>query len=228
MFLHCDTETTGIPLNGQPSDHPGHPHIVSLTGILDDSADKIIGKVSTLIQPEGYRTEDFPEAFKIHGITTERARDEGVPLVHAMDAFIELAQSAKTFVAYSAHFDFKLLKIACARLPTGEAMRIKLETLQSICTMEAAAMHLIGKKRMKLKEAYWELFHEETQTEAHHGSEKDALASRRIFWELQKRGALPEAKSLERKIYDTPPPPRGKAVAADDVMPSARRKPKAL
>lgn len=206
MFLHFDFETTGIPVSGMPSDHPDHPHPVSLSAFKDEAPDAILGEMNTLIKPDGFRIEDFPGAFKVHGITTERAMAEGIPLANAMEQYIELAR-ASTLVAYNAHFDVKLLKIACARLGAiGEAMRIEIEKLQSICTMESAAMHLTGKRRMKLKDAYFELFKEETQTEKHHGSSKDALASRRIFWELKKRGAIPEAKSLERKVYDTPPP----------------------
>lgn len=209
MFLHTDTETTGIPVHGMPSDFAGHPHLLSLTGLLDDGPDATLGEVSTLIIPDGYRTEDFPEAFKIHGITTEQATDEGRPLADVVEEYVALARRAESFVAFSAFFDFKMLKIACARLhdkPLGESFRQELENLTSICTMESAAMHLIGKKRMKLKDAYWELFKEETQTERHHGSHKDAMASRRIFWELQRRGGLAVPKSLERKQYDSPPP----------------------
>lgn len=216
-------------MSGAPSDDPRHSHIVSLSTFLDDGPndDNILGEVSTLIKPDGYRTEDFPEAFKIHGITTERAMAEGISLTLAMDQVIAFGRHATSFVAYSAFFDFKLLKIACARIPNGDAMRQELEKLSSICTMEAAAQHLIGKRRMKLKDAYFELFHEQTQTDKHHGSRPDALASRRIFWELKRLNALPEAKSLERKVYDTPPPPRPSA-GIDGGAPPLRKRPGAL
>ena len=237
MFLHTDTETTGIPLNGVPSNDPRHPHLVSLTSLLDSDPANTLDELSTLIKPDGYRTEDFPEAFKIHGITTERAMDEGQPLPVVMGKFIDLAKHAEVFAAYSAHFDFKLLKIASARVPNGDSMRQELERLSSICTMEAAAMHLIGKKRMKLKDAYWELFHEEIQ-KGDHASYPDAMASRRIFWELHKRKALPDPKPTLR-TYETPYQGDTKAATsawADTkinepiplAMPAAKRKPAAL
>lgn len=240
MFLHIDVETTGIPVNGMPSDHAGHPHMASLSAILDQDAGEPLEQMSVLIQPLGYRLEDFPEAFRIHGITTERAMAEGVTLTEAMEQFIGMARRAQTIVAYSAHFDVKLLKIGCARVPDrpqGEAFRQQIESMTSICTMESAAMCLIGKKRMKLKDAYWELFHEQTQTAVHHGSAEDVAASRRVFWELHLRKALVDPKPILR-VYDTPAPTeppvpskRGaRPEAIDEVMPPARRagKPAAL
>ena len=117
-------------------------------------------------------------------------------------------------------------------------MRAEFERLTGICTMTAAAQHLIGKRRMKLKDAYRELFQEETQTEEFHGSSGDAAASRRIFWELKKRDALPEPVSLAKE-YDTPPPayrkfgepaPETKPVGIDEGLAVApvRKKPAAL
>lgn len=233
MYLHTDTETTGLPINGMPSDHPGHPHIVSLTGVLDDSPDEPLGQINTLIKPDGYRTEDFREAFRVHGITTERAQDEGVPLQAAMEEYMALARRAPTFSAFNAHFDFKMLKIACARLPEGNAFREHLETMTSICTMESAADHLLGKKRISLKNAHFELFHEETQTDKFHGSLKDAMASRRIFWELKKRGALLDPKATLR-VYDSPRPdvPRASPITAamvgEPILRTVPRRPKAI
>lgn len=210
--IHTDTETTGLPVPGAPADDTRHPHLASLSGFLDETEDTIMDEVSTLVQPlPGVRYEDFPEAFRVHGITTERAQKEGMPLQLALERYVTLATCADTFSAFNAlHFDFKILKIACARIPTGAALREQLERLQSVCTMESAANHLIGRKRISLKNAYFEMFKEETQTEQHHGSHKDALASRRIYWELSRRGAL-VAPVPTARVWETAKPEKNAA-----------------
>jgi len=207
MLLHYDTETTGIPIAGQPSEHPGHPHIVSLSAVLDDDQGVARRVMSVIVKPNGYRLEDFPEAFNVHGITTDVAMKYGVDLADALEQFINLARFADVLSSFSHHFDFKLLKIGCARiLPTvGNAWREYLETKASICTMETAAHHLIGRKRISLKNAFFEFFKTEIQ-KGKHGSLPDAYASRKIYYELKERGWLPPPTPLTRKVYDTPPP----------------------
>lgn len=212
MILHKDFETTGIPVGGAPSTDPRHPWPVSLSAVLDDKDGSIIGQMSAIIRPDGrYKLEDFPEAQKVHGITTEQAERDGVSLEDAFDQFAALMAKAEIISAFNRHFDEKLFKIGCARYRSkdgagdvGEALRQQMEMKQGVCTMEAAAQFLIKKKRMSLKNAYFELFKEETQTEQFHGSMQDTMASRRIYWELIKRGAPMMIKSLARKEYDTP------------------------
>jgi DNA polymerase-3 subunit alpha len=212
MILHKDFETTGIPVGGVPSNDPRHPWPVSLSAVLDDADGNIIGQMSVIIKADGrYKLEDFPEAQKVHGITTEQAESEGVQLEDALDQFAALMEKATIISAFNRHFDEKLFKIGCARYRSkegagdvGEMLRQQMEAKQGCCTMEAAAQFLIGKKRISLKNAYFELFKEETQTGQFHGSLSDTMASRRIYWELVKRGAAMGVKSLARKEYDTP------------------------
>lgn len=207
--LHYDCETTGLPVSGVPSNDPRQPLMVTLSAILD-AADGTIGReYSAIVRPDGYTgTADMwnaLDATKIHGITHERAMDEGVPMFEAMTAFLEMASAVDVLSSFNHFFDFKLLKISCAQIgDVGDSMRVLLETKSAICTMESAANFLIGKKRIKLKDAYFELFKEETQTGPHHLSIDDARASRRVYYELANRGGLLPAKPLTRKVYDTP------------------------
>lgn len=208
MILHYDTETTGLPVNGVPSEDPRHPHIVSLSAILDDDSGETRRVLSVLVRPDGkYRLEDFPEAQKVHGITTDTAERFGVSLSEAMEAFESMVMNADVLSAFNHHFDHKLLKIACARLPndghtTGDILRKRIASKSAICTMESAAKALTGKTRISLKNAYFDLFKEDNKQA--HRSLGDAYASRRIYYELKTRGALPEPKSLAEKEYATP------------------------
>lgn len=236
MYLHYDTETDGLNIPGQPSDHPDQPGLVSISAILDDEDGKTLERFTTLVKP--HRPISV-EVTAIHGITTERAEAEGIPLADAMTQFVALAQLATTLVAFNNFFDFKMLKIGCARMQLGgnDTMRRFFESMSAICTMDAARKHLQAGRFIKLAVAHQRLFNEEFKNA--HESMADTEASRRIFYRLKELGALPEAKAMTRKVYDTPPPPYQKVSPApvdapvatdplaDGVMP-VRKKPAAL
>lgn len=212
-MLTYDFETTGIPIPGQPSNHPAHPKPVSLSAILDDE-DGVTRRVfSAIIKPEGWEIDERltdekgkPTAFSIHRITNAQAIKYGRPLVDVVADFIDMIMLTETMSAFNSHFDEKLFKISCHLIGSvGDNFRAVMETKQAICTMDAAANHLIGKQRISLKNAYFEMFHETTQDGAH-GSLEDATAARRVFYELKRRGHTFKIKSLAAKEYDTPPP----------------------
>lgn len=206
MLLTFDTETTGIPVNGVPSNDPRHPHLVSISAVLDNDQGDIRHVFSTLIKPRGYLLESFPEAQKVHGITTEQAQRFGMELEDAIGHFENLMKMCAVISAFNIHFDLKLLKIACARHllnDIGERIRQTMESKNGLCSMEAAANHLIGKKRISLKNAYFDIFKQEIQKGVH-GSLEDAMSARAIYYHLKGVNALPEPKPLTRKEYDTP------------------------
>lgn len=219
--LHYDTETTGLPVNGQPSDHPDQPRIVSISAILDDETGRTRSVFSTIIKPEGWTIDESkqtdsgrPTAFSIHGITNDVANRFGIPIAEAIKRFHQLIQPGTVISAFNHHFDFKLVKISCAQIDAmggngaGEALRTYFEEhVSHICTMREAAANLIGKQRISMKNAYFEMFKEEIQ-KGLHGSLDDAYSTRRIFHELKRRGHAMEPVALTRPVYDTPPPPQ--------------------
>lgn len=67
-----DTETTGLPLFKEPSEHPGQPHIVQLGACLVDlDSREVLSTLDVMIKPDGWLIPDKVDA--IHGITTEKA-----------------------------------------------------------------------------------------------------------------------------------------------------------
>ena len=79
--LIFDTETTGLPNWGEPSDHPSQPHIVDIACSLFDPAGCEIERFDAIINPG---VEIPVEASNIHGITTEIAQQRASPLtVHS-------------------------------------------------------------------------------------------------------------------------------------------------
>lgn len=193
--LHYDFETCGIYVRGQPAEFDGHPNAVSLTAILDDENGITRAMFSTLVKPDGYILEDFPEAQAIHGIKTADAEKYGLPIDNVMRAFAGLAEHADVLSAFSHHFDHKFSKISCHRAGLPD-VREMLETKQFICTMNAAAAHLkgVGQRFIKLDAAHLGLIGR--PFDGAHQSLNDARATRRIFYKMKDLGVLPEPKPI--------------------------------
>lgn len=112
--LFYDTETTGLPLFKEPSEHPDQPHIVQLAACLVDlNTRKLINSMDVIIRPDGWVIPD--DVAKIHGITTERALNEGVPEASAIGVFMDMWAQARTRIAHNEQFDARILRIALMR-----------------------------------------------------------------------------------------------------------------
>lgn len=91
MILFFDTETTGIPDFKARSSDPSQPHLVQLA--LLTVGDNQIAPTETavmIIRPDGWVIT--PELTAIHGISHERAMDEGIAEHEAVGMFL-LAQA---------------------------------------------------------------------------------------------------------------------------------------
>lgn len=113
-ILAFDTESTGIPDWKQPSDAEHQPHLVQLAGILADAdSRKEIKTLDVIIRPDGWTIPD--DVAEIHGITTERAMDEGIPEPEALEQFLELYRECSLRVAHNTTFDNRMIRIALKR-----------------------------------------------------------------------------------------------------------------
>lgn len=118
MKLFYDTETTGLPLFKEPSSDPRQPHLVQLAALLVDNARETVAALDVIIRPDGWTIP--ADVVAIHGITTERAMDEGVPEREAMHRFIELWRRCNERVGHVESFDARILRIAFKRYLTAE------------------------------------------------------------------------------------------------------------
>ena len=155
-----DTETTGFPLWSQPSDDIRQPHLVQLAWIIGDK------EGSRIIKPEGWTIPD--EVAKIHGITTERALDEGLPLRVVIDEFVEDVVRKDSFlhrVAHNESFDSRIMRIALKRARdslsndwVNGASECTMAMSVSLCkippTPKMRAAKRFGFKSPNLREAY--------------------------------------------------------------------------
>ena len=95
MILIYDTETTGLPRdwNAPISDSDNWPRLVQLAWQLHDANGKLLSRGNRIVQPDGF-TIPY-NSTKIHGITTERAQAEGIPLAEVAAEFMADAAKAK-------------------------------------------------------------------------------------------------------------------------------------
>lgn len=112
--LFYDTETNGLPLFDQPSEHPGQPHIVQLAACLVDiDSRKTLGSFDVTIRPDGWTIPD--DVAKIHGITTEHADLVGVEESLAVDLLMTLWGRADARIGHNEQFDARIVRIALMR-----------------------------------------------------------------------------------------------------------------
>lgn len=186
MNLFFDTETTGLPLRRDaPLDDLGNwPRLVELAFILEDGTGRVVSDYSKLIRPEGYT---IPEsASRIHGITTERALVEGIPIVEAIREFRMALERATTLIAHNLEYDEKVLGAELLRLKLDPA---PLEARRRICTMKGSTDYCripgsYGYKWPSLQELHTRLFGE--GFDGAHGALADVEACMRCYGELKR------------------------------------------
>lgn len=136
MYLVFDTETTGLPPKGVDHTHPSQPHIVQLALILCDSDGREHQSANLLINP-GEGVEIPADAARVHGITTERVRREGLPAREALRLFLYMAARAHTLAAHNIGFDWTLVQAGLHRTGLSEVASF-LNKKERFCTMKTA------------------------------------------------------------------------------------------
>lgn len=132
-----DTETQNLPLWRQPSSDPGQPHIVQLAALLlaDDGITEI-DNFSLICKPDGWTIPD--DVAKIHGITTERAMDEGIPEFEVIERFVAMVKMEDLIVAHNEQFDRRIVRIGLTRMGWTKERILTMEAIARFCTMTAA------------------------------------------------------------------------------------------
>jgi DNA polymerase III epsilon subunit-like protein len=179
MYLFLDTETTGVT----PNDH-----VVSICCAFYDPQGQSVSVINTLIRPEGF---EIPwEATSIHGITTERALEEGRELAETLDAINAeiLLRSPGVLVGHNVNFDIAMVGREYSRKRRPD----RISGMRAFCTMKGTAnlLRLPGKygsyKWPKLDELHRFVFGIAHQ--GAHDARADVEACARCFFELKKRG----------------------------------------
>jgi DNA polymerase-3 subunit alpha len=109
MFLIFDTETTGLPkdYNAPLTDLDNWPRCVQIAWQHHDKDGRLISAKNYIIRPEGY---DIPfNAVKIHGISTEKALAEGLPLAEVLEEFSSVLEQTKYVAGHNIGFDISII-----------------------------------------------------------------------------------------------------------------------
>jgi len=189
MYLFFDTEATGLPCSPS-SDYRNWPRMVQIAWLLVDENQDIKSKNNYIIKPEGFKIPN--RVIKIHGITTEKALDEGVPVNHALHRFLMDANFADVLVAHNVAYDYGVVR--------GELLRNNvpdfLKNHPKFCTMTSKqvldfckSFRSNGSRQCpSLSELYFLLFNEKLENA--HDALTDTEACASCFFELKKVGLL--------------------------------------
>lgn len=120
LALFYDTETTGLPLFKEPSEHPAQPHIVQLGAALVDLDTRTVrSTLDVIVRPDGWTIPDDVAA--IHGISTDLAMSVGVPEAEAVGMLLAMWDRCAERIGHNESFDARILRIALMRhFPTHE------------------------------------------------------------------------------------------------------------
>lgn len=183
-----DTETSNLPDKGQYSNprHKNTPRLVELGAIRYGIEGEIEKKVHHIIKPVGFTIS--PEVSKIHGITHERAMDEGKDIREVIQEFHQISNDGESWfvcdglVAHNLMFDLLVYEGECIKLGISPILKV----LKRFCTKELSTSICKipspwnkGFKWPTLQEAYKHFFGQEFV--GAHGAMADLQATYQVF-----------------------------------------------
>lgn len=191
MYIIFDTETTGLPKRWDApiSDTGNWPRAIQIAWQLHDDMGRLIEHEDYLIRPDGF---NIPyDAERIHGISTELAMEEGVPLLDVLEKFNVALSKAKFIVGQNVGFDVNIM--GCEYFRMGIDSPLGHKVLDTCTENTAGLLQLPGGRggRYKLPtltELHQYLFHVPF-AEAHNAT-ADVEATTRCFFELLRREAF--------------------------------------
>lgn len=198
-YLFLDTETTGLPKRkANPITNPElWPRMVQIAWMLCDEDETVLDEQSHIIYPDGYEIPGL--VAMIHGITTERAKREGIQLLDLLSRFSTVLVQAELIIGHNIEFDRGV--IAAEYVRNGQDACIFNPTY--FCTMKKTADFCKipypsgrkGNKWPKLMELYQTLF--SCSFEGAHDAQADVQACAKCYFELLRRGMLIEESDSE-------------------------------
>jgi len=199
-ILFYDTETSGFRNKSKNYEDPTQAWVVQLGWMLS-KGDQVLSTGNFIVRPNYLNINkglDFirsinPKAAEVHGISVDTAKQYGHPEDDVTSMFVQDHLNADLLVCHNYAFDIEFLKDMIARWDcVTEA--INFSERPHYCTMKSstefcALPHARWKtsfKWPKLVELHEKLFGE--GFDGAHDALADVRATRRCYYELQKRG----------------------------------------
>ncbi|MBA6151577.1 DNA polymerase III subunit alpha [Gelidibacter maritimus] len=189
MYLIFDTETTGLPKRWDApiSDTDNWPRCIQIAWQLHDGMGNCIEHQDYLVQPDGF---NIPyDAEKIHGISTDLAQQQGVPLAEVLEKFNAALAKTKFVVGQNVGFDLNIMGAEFHR----EAVVNNLQELPVLdtCTEHTANLCQLpggryGRFKLPTLTELHEFLFNSPFAEAHNAT-ADVEATTRCFLELIRR-----------------------------------------
>ncbi len=188
MYLIFDTETTGLPKRWDApiTDTDNWPRCIQIAWQLHDELGNCIDHQDYLVQPDGF---NIPyDAEKIHGISTELAQQQGIPLIDVLEKFNSALNNTKFVVGQNVGFDLNIMGAEFIRANISNKLQ-DLPVLDTCTEHTAALCQLPGGRYGKFKlptltELHQFLFNVPFN-EAHNAT-ADVEATTRCFFELMR------------------------------------------
>ncbi|PKD43149.1 DNA polymerase III subunit alpha [Rhodohalobacter barkolensis] len=190
MYLIFDTETTGLPQNYSAplTDFDNWPRCVQLAWQVHDVTGKLISSGDYIVKPDGFTIPFNSE--KVHGISTERAHAEGIPLNEVMDIFNRELERCTFVIGHNLEFDLNIMGSEYLRMERENPLTKKVSIDTKDESTEFCAIPG-GRGRYKwptLAELHDKLF--EIGFEEAHNAAADVDATARAFLELVRIGVI--------------------------------------
>ncbi|WP_185870275.1 DNA polymerase III subunit alpha [Blattabacterium cuenoti] len=192
MYLIVDTETTGLPTSSNlPITNTNNwPRVVQIAWQCHDFLGKFIEFKNFIIKPEHY---DIPfNAFKIHGITNEKAEKYGKDLSFVLEEFQKSLDQSKCLIGHNLEFDIKVIACEFFRKKKKE---MDFKNKKFLDTKEVSVSYCkfpgISSRKFKwptLNELYHKLFG--INFSNFHNAANDVKATARCFLELIRIGVI--------------------------------------
>ncbi len=190
MYLIFDTETTGLPKRWDApiTDTDNWPRCIQIAWQLHDAMGNCIDHQDYLVQPEGF---NIPyDAEKIHGISTELAQEQGVPLAEVLEKFNDALSKTKFVVGQNVKFDLNIMGAEFVKGDVANPLQ-ELPVLDT-CTEHTASLCQIpggryGKFKLPTLTELHEFLFNKPFAEAHNAT-ADVEATTRCFLELIRLG----------------------------------------
>ena len=196
MYLIFDTETTGLPKNWSApiTDTDNWPRCIQIAWQLHDEFGNLIEHQDYLVKPEGF---DIPyDSERIHGISTDLAMQDGVPLSEVLERFNLALSKSKFVVGQNVGFDINVMGSEFYRMSVESPMA-QMPVLDTCTEVTANLLKLPGGRGGRFKLPTLTELHEYLFgvpfSEAHNAT-ADVEATTRCFLELIRKEVFTAAE----------------------------------